>query len=127
VKGYAKHEKAVFEEVTKARSALLKAGSLEEKAKANNMITDALKSIFAVAEAYPDLKASQNFLNLQEELTDTENKISYSRQFYNSNVLAYNTSIKQFPGSIIASIFGFKENEFFVATAAEKKEVKVNF
>jgi LemA protein len=127
VKGYAKHEKAVFEEVTKARSALLKAGSLEEKAKANNMITDALKSIFAVAEAYPDLKASQNFLNLQEELTDAENKISYSRQFYNSNVLAYNTAIKQFPGNIFASMFGFKANEFFAATEAEKKEVKVSF
>jgi LemA protein len=127
VKGYAKHEKGVFEEVTKARSALIKAGSLEEKAKANNMITEALKSIFAVAEAYPDLKASQNFLNLQEELTDTENKISYSRQFYNSNVLAYNTSIKQFPGSIIASMFSFRENEFFAASEAEKKEVKVQF
>lgn len=127
VKGYAKHEKGVFEEVTRARSALMKAGSLEEKAKANNMITDALKSIFAVAEAYPDLKASENFLNLQEELTDTENKISYSRQFYNSNVLSYNTSIKQFPGSIIASMFTFKESEFFAATESEKKEVKVQF
>jgi LemA protein len=127
VKGYAKHEKGVFEEVTKARSAMIKAGSLEEKAKANNMITDALKSIFAVAEAYPDLKASENFLNLQEELTDTENKISYSRQFYNSNVLAYNTAIKQFPGSIIASMFNFKENEFFAASEAEKKAVKVSF
>src|SRR5689334_8933898 len=88
VKGYAKHEKEVFEGVTKARSQMLNAGSLEEKAKANNQITDALKSIFAVAESYPDLKASQNFLDLQEELTDTENKISYSRQFYNTNVLS---------------------------------------
>lgn len=127
VKGYAKHEKELFEEVTKARSALVKAGSLEEKARANNQITEALKSIFAVAEGYPDLKASQNFLELQEELSDTENKISYSRQFYNSNVLAYNTTIKQFPGSIFASLFNFKPDEFFAATEEEKKEVRVKF
>src|SRR3977135_1535598 len=82
VKGYAKHEKEVFEDVTKARASLMKADNLQDKAKANNQITDALKSIFAVAEAYPDLKASQNFSELQEELSDTENKISYSRQFY---------------------------------------------
>lgn len=127
VKGYAKHEKEVFEEVTKARANMLKAGTLSEKAKANNQITDALKSIFAVAEAYPDLKASQNFLNLQQELTDTEDKISYSRQFYNSNVLAYNSAIKTFPGMIFANMFNFKEKEFFAATEEEKKEVKVKF
>ncbi len=127
VKGYAKHEKEVFENVTKARSALVKAGSLKEKAAASNQISEALKSIFAVAEAYPDLKASENFKSLQEELTDTENKISYSRQFYNSNVLAYNTSIKQFPGNIFARQFGFGETEFFAATEDEKKEVKVKF
>lgn len=127
VKGYAKHEKNVFEEVTKARSALMKAGSLEEKAKANNQITEALKSIFAVAESYPDLKASQNFLNLQEELTDTENKISYSRQFYNSNVLAYNSSIKTFPARIVANQLGFKEVEFFETEEESKKPVSVKF
>ncbi len=127
VKGYAKHEKSVFEEVTKARSAMLKAGNLKEKAQANNQIEEALKSIFAVAEAYPDLKASENFLNLQQELTDTENKISYSRQFYNSNVLSFNTTIKQFPGNLIAKQFGFTPAEFFAATEAEKKEVKVKF
>ena len=127
VKGYAKHEKGVFEEVTKARSAMVKAGSLQEKAEANNQITDALKSIFAVAEAYPDLKASQNFLDLQQELTDTENKISYSRQFYNSNVLSLNTTIKQFPGNLIAKQFGFTPAEFFAASESEKKEVKVKF
>jgi LemA protein len=105
----------------------MNASNLEDKAKANNQITEALKSIFAVAEAYPDLKASQNFLSLQEELTDTENKISYSRQFYNSNVLAFNTAIKKFPGNIFASQFGFKEAEFFAATEEEKKVVKVQF
>ena len=127
VKGYAKHEKQVFEEVARARSELIKAGNLSEKAKANNQISDALKSIFAVAEAYPDLKASQNFLDLQEELTDTENKISYARQFYNSNVLALNTAIKQFPANLFAKNFGFQEAEFFAATEEEKKEVKVKF
>lgn len=127
VKGYEKHEKEVFEEVTKARSNLLKAGSLPEKAVASDQLSNALKSIFAVAEAYPDLKASQNFLDLQQELTDTENKLSYARQFYNSNVLAYNSSIKQFPSSIIASQFKFTEVEFFEATDTEKKEVKVKF
>lgn len=127
VKGYAKHEKSVFEEVTKARADMLKAETLPEKAEANNMMEKALKSIFAVAEAYPDLKASENFKALQDELTDTENKISYSRQFYNSNVLAYNSSIKQFPGSIVASQFRFHPVEFFAATEEEKKEVKVKF
>lgn len=127
VKGYAKHEKGVFEKVTEARSSLMKAGTPEEKAKANNMLEGALKSLFAVAEAYPDLKASQNFINLQEELSDTENKISYSRQFYNANVLSYNTKIKTFPTVLIANQFGFKEEEFFAATEEERKNVKVDF
>lgn len=127
VKGYAKHEKGVFEEVTKARANMLKADTLKEKAQANNQIEEALKSIFAVAEAYPDLKASANFLNLQEEITDTENKISYSRQFYNSNVLAYNLAIKTFPGMIFANMFKFTPTEFFAATDEEKKEIKVKF
>ena len=127
VKGYEKHEKEVFENVTKARSAFVGAGSLKEKAQAENMLTGALKSLFAVAEAYPELKASDNFKELQEELTDTENKISYSRQFYNSNVLEYNSKIKTFPASIIATRFNFKEEEFFEANEEEKKKVEVKF
>lgn len=127
VKGYAKHEKEVFESVTKARSALVGADSTQSKAEANNMLTGALKSLFAVAEAYPELKASDNFKELQEELSDTENKISYSRQFYNTNVLDYNTKIKSFPAVLIASKFGFKEDPFFTATEEERKEIKVQF
>ena len=127
VKGYAKHEKEVFENVTKARSMLMKADSLPEKAAADNMLTGALKSLFAVAESYPDLKASDNFKDLQDELSDTEDKVSYSRQFYNSNVLAYNTKIQTFPAALIASQFGFKAYEFFEADEEEKKTPKVNF
>lgn len=127
VKGYAKHEKGVLENVTKARSELMKAGSMEAKAEANNMLTDALKSLFAVAENYPDLKASANFLSLQEEISDTEDKIAYSRQFLNSNVLDYNTKIQLFPNSIVASVFNFKPAEFFAADEADKKPVKVEF
>lgn len=127
VKGYAKHEKEVFQNVTKARSALLSARSMGEKAEANNMVTSALKSLFAVAEAYPELKASMNFQDLQRQLEDTEDKIAYSRQFYNSNVLDYNNKIAVFPGNVIAGIFGFKENEFFQTAEEEKKNVKVDF
>lgn len=127
VKGYAKHEKSVFENVTKARSALIKADSMAGKAEANNMLTDALKSLFAVAEAYPDLKASDNFRDLQRQLEDTEDKIAYSRQFFNANVLEYNTKIKVLPNNIFASMMGFKEEEFFAATDEERKSVKVNF
>lgn len=127
VKGYAKHEKELLENVTKARSDLMKAGSAIEKAEANNALTDALKSLFAVAEAYPDLKASQNFMALQQELSDTENKIAYSRQFLNSNVLDFNTKIQVFPSSLVAKAFNFKEAEFFEATEEERKNVKVQF
>mgnify|MGYP001564911527 CR=1 FL=1 len=127
VKGYAKHEKEVFEKVTAARANMLKAETPAQKAEADNMMEKALKSIFAVAENYPDLKASENFLNLQEELTDTENKVSYSRQFYNSNVLAFNASMKTFPASLVANQFGFKETEFFETSEESKKEVKVKF
>ncbi|MEN9407390.1 MAG: hypothetical protein RLZZ455_606 [Candidatus Parcubacteria bacterium] len=127
VKGYAKHEKGVFEEVTKARSALIGAKSVEKKAEANNMLTDALKSVFAVAEAYPNLRATENFKQLQDELSDTENKIAYSRQFYNSNVLDYNTKIAVFPNMLIANMFGFTPEQFFAATEEEKKAVKVSF
>jgi len=127
VKGYAKHEKGVFEEVTKARSALIGAKSVEKKAEANNMLTDALKSVFAVAEAYPNLRATENFKQLQDELSDTENKIAYSRQFYNSNVLDYNTKIAIFPNMIIASLFHFNAEQFFAANDEERKNVKVSF
>lgn len=127
VKGYAKHEKGLLEEVTKARTSLMKAKSTEEKAEANNMLTDTLKSLFAVAENYPNLKANENFGKLQDELSDTENKIAYSRQFYNSNVLDYNTKIAVFPNSLVASVFSFRLAEFFGATEEERKPVKVTF
>ena len=127
VKGYAKHEKSVFENVTKARSALMKATGPGEKAAANNMLTDALKSLFAVAEAYPDLKASTNFADLQRQLEDTEDKIAFARQFYNSNVLEYNTKIRLFPNSIIANAFSFKEEQFFEAKPEEREKVAVKF
>lgn len=127
VKGYAKHEKELLENITKARANLVKADSLEDKAKANNQISETLKSLFAVAENYPTLKANENFLHLQEELTDTENKIAYSRQFLNTNVLDYNTKLQIFPSSIVASLFHFTPAEFFAATEEEKKSVKVQF
>lgn len=127
VKGYAKHEKELFEKVAKERANLVSATGLEEKAKVNSELSKTLKSIFAIAEAYPDLKASQNFIELQEELSDTENKVAYSRQFYNSVVLDYNTKLKVFPNVLFAKLLNFKEAEFFGATEAEKKEVKVSF
>ncbi len=127
VKGYAKHEKEVFENVTRARSALLGATSAKEAAKANNVLTGALKTLFAVAEAYPALRASENFAKLQEELSDVEAKIAYARQFYNGNVLDYNTKIKVFPNVILAGMFGFKEAEFFEAEEGEREKVEVKF
>jgi LemA protein len=127
VKGYAKHEKEVFENVTKARSALMGASSLQEKAEANNQVTSALRSLFAVAESYPDLKASTNFQDLQQQLTDTEDKVAYSRQFYNSNVLDFNSRILMFPSNLIAGMLGFKQAEFFAANEEERKKVEVKF
>lgn len=127
VKGYAVHEKSVFENVTKARSALLSATGPVKVAEANNQLSSALKTLFAVAESYPDLKASQNFLELQQQLGDTEDKIAYSRQFYNNNVLDYNVKIKVFPNVMLARAMGFKEVEFFKATEGEKEEIKVKF
>ncbi len=127
VKGYAKHEKELLESVTKARTSLMSAHSTVEKAEANNQVTETLKSLFAVSESYPDLKANENFLKLQEELSDTENKIAYSRQFYNNNVLDYNTKIQVFPNVVLANMFNFTPAEFFAATEQEKKEVKVQF
>lgn len=127
VKGYAKHEKSVFENVTKARSALMKADSAAAKAESNNMLTDALKSLFAVAEAYPDLKANSNFSELQRQLEDTEDKIAFSRQFYNSNVLNFNTKVQMFPSNLIANAFGFTKEEFFEASPEERKNIEVKF
>lgn len=127
VKGYVKHEKEVLENVTKARSALMGANSPGEKAQADNMLTGALKSLFAVAEAYPNLRASENFKQLQDELSDTETKVAASRQFYNTNVLDYNNSLQTIPTMWIASVFGFVSEEFFKATEEEKKDIKVSF
>lgn len=127
VKGYAKHEKELLTDITNARSAIMKASSVEEKGKANNMLTDSLKSLFAVAENYPDLKANQNFLQLQEELVGTENKISYARQNYNDTVMVYNTKRESFPSNLIANIFNFGPKDQFAVTPAERENVKVSF
>ena len=128
VKGYASHEKAVFEEVTAARSAAIGAKTPEEHAKSENMLTGALKHLFAVAEAYPQLRASENFRELQMELSDTENKIQASRRFYNSTVMDLNTSIEQFPTNLVAGMFGFKKEEFFdLEEVGAKEPPKVNF
>lgn len=127
VKGYAKHEKGVFETVTLARSALMRAESPQAKAAADNMLTGALKSLFAVAENYPTLRASENFQQLQKELSDTEDKVAYARQFYNNVVMEYNTKIAMFPNVILANMFGFKTEEFYEATEEERKKVEVKF
>src|SRR4051794_30805002 len=131
VKGYAKHEKTVFEEVTKARASALSAQTVGEAAKADNMFQSALKSLFAVAEAYPDLKASQNFQQLQGDLVDTEDKIQAARRFYNGAVRDLNTKIQTIPYNIFAGILGFKPREFFDVdasqTAAVGEPVKVDF
>lgn len=128
VKGYASHEKQVFENVTKARSEAMGAQTPEDRIKKENMLTDTLKSLFAVAENYPDLKASSNFIELQRELTDTEDKIQAARRFYNGNVRDLNIKIESFPDNIIASIFGFKQMALFeIANAREKEAPKVSF
>ncbi|HIH33401.1 MAG TPA: LemA family protein [Candidatus Diapherotrites archaeon] len=127
VKGYAKHERETFSMVTQARTAMVNAKSVPEKAKASDLLTGALKSLFAVAEAYPDLKASANFLNLQEQLTGVEEKIAYSRQFYNDSVLDFNNSIQVFPNRLFAGLMGFSQEEFFESEAVAKKVPKVSF
>ncbi|MDE2213260.1 MAG: LemA family protein [Patescibacteria group bacterium] len=130
VKGYAAHERGVFESVTQARSAAIGAQGLAQKGQAENMLSQTLGKLFAVAEAYPDLKANQNFLELQRELEDTEDKIQAARRFYNTNVRDLNTSIQSFPGTIIASMFHFSAMEFFQlesGDAAAREPVKVQF
>lgn len=127
VKGYAKHEKKVFQDVTNARSQVMSAGSKEQKAEASNMLSDTLKSLFAVAEAYPDLKANQNFLQLQEELSGTENKIAYSRQHYNDMVMLFNTKIELFPNNMFANMLNFSQEELFKTPEKEKEVPNVAF
>ena len=128
VKGYAAHEKETFQNVTEARSHAIGAGTVGEQSKAENMLSGALKSLFAVAESYPDLKANQNFMMLQEELAGTESKIAYARQFYNDTVMKFNTKQQVFPSNIIANMFSFQEKEYFEIEEAEAKEpVKVEF
>ena len=130
VKGYAKHEKETLESVTNARTQMMSAqqsGNPENMAQADNMLTGALKSLFAVSEAYPDLKANSNFLQLQEELTGTENKISAARQYYNDSVMVYNTKRETVPSNIIAGMFNFTEKDLFEATDEEKEVPKVEF
>ena len=130
VKGYAAHESSAFENVTRARAAAMGATGLADKGVAENQLAGALKSVFAIAEAYPDLKANQNFLSLQSELTDTEDKIQAARRFYNGNVRDFNTSIQVFPSSLIAGTFHFTTMEFFqldASDAAAKEPVEVKF
>jgi LemA protein len=127
VKGYAAHEKEVFEKVTEARTRAMGAGSAADKAQAENMLSQTLKSLFAVAEAYPDLKANQNFLELQRELTDTEDKIQAARRFYNGNVRDFNIKIQVFPNNMIAGSLSYTAREFFEAAEGEKEPVKVEF
>ncbi len=128
VKGYMQHERGVLQKVTEARTKAMGAQSVGEHQEAENMLTDALKSLFAVSENYPDLKANENFLELQRELTDTENKIQAARRFYNSNVKELNNAIQMFPSNIMAKMFNFKEEEFFELQEEEAKEpVKVSF
>lgn len=129
VKGYAKHEKSVFAEVTAARSAMMGAKTVEDTAKADNMMTGALKSLFAVAEAYPDLKANDNFKHLQEELVDTEDKVQASRRFYNANVRDFNAKIQVFPNTLFVGMLGFKARDFFEVEdrAAIEEPVGVKF
>jgi len=127
VKGYAKHEKGVLESVTEARTRAMGASDPKDQIEAENMLSGTLKSLFAVSENYPDLKANENFLELQKELSDTENKIQASRRFYNGNVRDFNTKIQTFPNNVAAGALNFKERDFFEAGEEEKKNVNVKF
>jgi len=127
VKGYAVHERELFEKVTQARAQAISAKTVGDTAKANNALTETLKTLFAVAENYPTLKANENFLRLQEELSATENKIAFARQFYNDEAMSYKITIEKFPSNIIASIFRFIPEEFYSIPEGEKEPVKVSF
>jgi LemA protein len=127
VKGYAAHEKTVFEQVTQARANAINAQGPQQQAEAENVLSGALKSLFAVAEAYPDLKANQNFLSLQEELTSTEDRVAYARQFYNDSVLSYNNKLQTFPRNVIAGMFNFEKREYFEGEPEATGPVRVQF
>ena len=127
VKGYAGHERETFENVTRARSMLQQAGTAPDAAQANNFLTQTLRSLFAVSERYPDLKANQNFLDLQQELSDIEEKIAFARQFYNRNVMSYNTRIQTFPNVMMAGMFGFERFEFFEVEEEARAVPEVSF
>lgn len=127
VKGYASHEKEVLENVTKARASVMQAGTMKEKLEADSQLAGTLKTLFAVSENYPELKASANFVELQRELTDTEDKVQASRRFYNSNVKSLNIKIETVPSNVIASIFKIKKMDLFEAKDSEKEPVKVQF
>lgn len=127
VKGYMLHERTVFEKVTEARTRAMGAQTKDEKAGAENILSGTLKTLFAVSENYPELKANANFLDLQRELADTENKIQASRRFYNGNVMDYNTKMAVFPNNLIAGALGFKKEEFFGAEESQKESIKVSF
>ena len=127
VKGYAKHEEGTLTAVIEARNMAVSAGSVNEKIDANNQLTGALNKLFALSEAYPDLKANTNFMDLQNQLKEVEDKITYARQFYNDSVLMYNNKIEMFPSNLVASIFGFKMETFFEADEKERENVKVKF
>jgi len=127
VKGYAKHEKDTFKEVVEARNHALNANGVNEKINAENELTGALNKLFALTEAYPELKSNENFLSLQNDLKDSEDKITYARQFYNDSAMSFNDLVGMFPSNIIAKLFGFKEFSFFNATEEEKKTPKVKF
>lgn len=127
VKGYVKHEKETLESVIAARNSFTNASTSEDEIKASNELTNAIGKLFAIAEAYPDLKANTNFLDLQKQLAEIEDKISYARQFYNDNVLEYKNKLEMFPSNIIASMFGFKPETFFEANETERENVQVKF
>ena len=127
VKGFAKHETDAIKAVTDARKVLVGAQGIENKIKADNMLESALKSIFAIAEGYPDLKANTNFLELQRELSTTEDRIAYARQFYNDSILSYNNMVQKLPGNFFAKLYGRKEKEYLKIAEVEKKVVKVDF
>lgn len=127
VKGYAKHEKGIMTAVTSAHAAMMKATSLSAKAKASDVLSGALGKLIALAENYPQLKANDSFIQLQKELSDTEDKVAYARQYYNNSVMEFNTKIRTFPNTLVNEMLGFPEKEFFGATDEERKSVKVNF
>ena len=127
VKGYAKHEEETFTSVIEARNKAVNAGSVNEKIDANNELSGALNRLFALAESYPELKANENFLSLQNDLKDTEDKITYARQFYNDSAMSFNNLVQMFPSNIVAGMFGFKKFEYFKAEEKEKEVPKVEF